>query len=228
MSSDLSQIALLIDGDNKKPTDFGRMLAWASKHGIVEIRRIYATPAYLSKWEGCIKHHGIEPVPYNINGKNVADVILIIHAVEILCSEKKIDKFCIIASDNDFTGLANWLHGEGISVVGIGGKNTPTSSFANECDDFVYVEDLPQSNNPDLDAQAALSGWKDPVKDAIGTFAEEDGWALLSSVGDYLKHIERGLDYHAYCYKDLMRLLQSCPEEFEIGTEFNRARLRQQ
>ena len=146
--------------------------------------------------------------------------------ITYLCSEKKIDKFCIVASDNDFTGLSNWLHGKGISVVGVVSKNTPPLSFMSECDDFAYVEELPQSGNPDPDAQAALSDWKDPVKDAIRTFAEKDGWALLSGVGNYLKHIERSLDYHAYCYEDLMRLLQSCPEEFEIGTESNLVRLR--
>ena len=161
MPSDPCHIAVLIDGDNKKSMDFGRVLTWAAKHGTVEIRRIYATPEYLSKWEGCIKRHRIEPVPYYVNGKNVADVILIIHAVEILCSEKRSTNFASSASDNDFTGLSNWLHGKGISVVGVVSKNTPPLSFMSECDDFAYVEELPQSGNPDPDAQAALSDWKE-------------------------------------------------------------------
>lgn len=221
------RVAVLIDGDNKKPTDFGRVLAWATERGTVEIRRIYATSEYISKWGGCIKNHGIESVPYDIDGKNVADIILVIHTVEILCSKKWIDEFCIFASDNDFTGLANWLHGEGISVVGIGSRHTPPSSFANECDDFAYVEDLPQSDNPDPNAQAALSGWEYPAKNAVRTLAEVDGWALLSRVGEHLKH-KRDLDYRAYCHEDLMPLFLSCPREFEVDTVSKRVRLRPQ
>ena len=192
MSSDSHRLAVLIDGDNAKPAYFGRALAEAARHGKVVIRRIYGGSKNLSTWEECIRRHGIKSIPNRVDGKNVADVILIIHAVEILHSEKMIDGFCIVASDNDFAGLANWLHEKGLFVVGISSSNTEPSDFKNECDVFRHVEKLPPADDPDPAARRRLSEWKEAVREAIHMAKRKDGWALLSDVGNNLKKTVRG------------------------------------
>ena len=220
-------LAVLIDGDNIKPAYYGRVMAWAARHGTVSMRRIYGNIGKLSDWKGCISNHGLEPVPNCIEGKNVADVMLTIHAVEILRSEKGIDGFCIAASDNDFAGLANWLRGEGAFVVGTGSMETKPLEFKRECDCFEYVEDLPPEDDPDPVAQRKLSIWKDAVREAIQTSEQDDGWVLLADVGNKLKGAESGFDYSVYCHSDLLPLTQSCLE-FETESNPERVRLRPQ
>ena len=89
----------------------------------------------------------------------------------------------------------------------------------------VYIEELSPLDNPDPAAQRKLSGWKEAVREAVHMSAREDGWALLSDVGNKLKEIGRDFDYRAYCHGDLLPLVKSCPE-FETETGPDRVRSR--
>ena len=134
MDSDSRRLAVLIDGDSINPAYFGRVLAEAAEHGTVEIRRIYGGHEKLDCWKKCISNHGIESVPNDAGYKNAADVMLIIDAANILHRRSEINGFCIVASDNDFAGLARWLREQGVFVIGIGSKDTPPLDFKRECD----------------------------------------------------------------------------------------------
>ena len=208
MTFDSRRLAVLIDGDFVDPESLGRVIAEASRHGDVAIRRIYANPEKLSAWAECFRRHRIESIPNYSDGHNAADHTLIIDTVEMLCSRKKIDGFCIVASDDDFAGLVNWIRKKKVFVVGISSRDKSPSSFKKECDIFRYVEDLPQSDNPDPASQRMLSEWKEAVRNAIGMSASWDGWALMSEVGSHLEEIAP----HAYCHGNLLSLIKSCPE----------------
>ena len=227
MDSDSRQLAVLIDGDSINPAYFGRVLAEASRHGTVAIRRIYGNRGKLSDWEECISNHGIEPVLNSTTYKNAADIILTIHAVEILYSKKEINGFFIVTSDNDFAGLVKWIRDKGayVAVVWSSSKEKHTPSFKDECNDFEYIDKLPPSDDPDPAAQGRLSDWKEAVREAVCMSAREDGWALLSDVGNKLKEIGHDFDYRAYCHGRLLPLVESCPE-FETETEPDRVRSR--
>ena len=225
MDSDSRRLAVLIDGNSINPAYFGRVLAEAAEHGTVEIRRIYGGHGKLDCWKECISNHGIESVPNDAGYKNAADVMLIIDAAEMLHHRNEIGRFCIVASDNDFAGLARWMREQGIFVVGIGSTNTKPLDFKRECNAFRYIEELSTLDNPDPAAQRKLSGWKETIMETIHMSAREDGWALLSDVGNKLKEIGRDFDYRAYCHGDLLPLVKSCPE-FETETGPDRVRSR--
>ena len=218
------RMAVLIDGDSIEPALLGRALAEASRHGTVEIRRIYGGREKLDSWEACINNNGIDPVPNDAGYKNAADVMLIIDAANMLHRRNGIDGFCIVTSDNDFAGLARWMREQGAFVAGIGSsKNTPPLDFKSECDCFMYAEELPPSDNPDPAAQRKLSGWKEAVKEAVRMSARKDEWAMLSDVGNKLRETGPAINYRDYCHRDLLPLIKSCPE-FEV--ELDRVRLR--
>ena len=158
-----------------------------------------------------------------VDYKNAADIALTIHAVEIFYSMKEIDGFCIVTSDNDFAGLVKWLRDKKafVAVIWSSRPDNHKPSFEDECDVFKYVDDLPL---PGADSLHALSDWKDAVKESIRMVAREDGWALLSDVGNKLKGTKPALKFRDYCHRDLLPLIESCKEEFETGPE--RVRLR--
>ena len=72
-------------------------------------------------------------------GKNATDSAMIIDAMDILYSEK-VNGFCLVSSDSDFTRLATRLKEAGMQVIGIGEK-TP-NPFIVACDKFIYIEIL--------------------------------------------------------------------------------------
>ncbi len=208
MASNPRRLAVLIDGDFVEPQFLGDVMGEAGRHGKVAIRRVYGNAEKISHWKECLKRHRIEIIPNYAAGRNAADNTLIIDAVEMFRSRKRIDGFCIVASDNHFAGLANWIRTKEAFVVGIGSRDKPPLRFKKECNVFKHVEELPPSDNPDPASQRDLTEWKGRVRNAISRSAPEGGWARLSVVQAHLPEI----DPRVYCHKKLLSLIGSCPE----------------
>jgi len=140
------RIAMLIDGDNAQPSLIRNMLAETSKYGLAIIRRIYGdwTTANMNGWKDTLQTHAIQPIQqfrYTI-GKNATDSAMIIDAMDILY-EDRVEGFCLVSSDSDYTRLATRIREKGVFVMGIGRKTTPRA-FVNACDVFVFTENLQQ------------------------------------------------------------------------------------
>src|SRR5207247_2429413 len=115
------------------------LLAEIAKYGIASVRRIYGdwTTPNLRGWKDVLLEQAIQPIQqfrYTV-GKNATDSALIIDAMDLLYTEK-LDGFCIVSSDSDFTRLASRIREAGLTVYGFGEKRLPkhlwvpaTSSF---------------------------------------------------------------------------------------------------
>ena len=135
------RLAVLIDADNVPHSSVKEMLEEITKNGTPTIKRIYAdwTKPTVSGWKNVLLEHAITPIQqYSYTtGKNSSDSALIIDAMDILYSEK-VDGFCIVSSDSDFTRLAIRLREAGMKVIGIGQQKTPLP-FITACNKFVYL-----------------------------------------------------------------------------------------
>ena len=163
-------------------------------------------------------------------GKNATDSAMIIDAMDILYSEK-VDGFCLVSSDSDFTRLATRLREAGMKVYGIGEKKTP-NPFIVACDKFIYIEIL---NNQSEERESTESKPKTSVdkvtqKDiklitsTISDLADEDGWAFLGDVGNLLQKKQPNFDSRNYGFAKLTPLLKSLKQfeiEERIGTRNN-------
>lgn len=149
MTDNNNKMALLIDGDNAQAKFIEAILAEASRHGKVTIRRIYGdwTNTNLGSWKDELSKHAIRPMQKFAfsYGKNSTDTAMIIDAMDILHG-KQISGFCIASSDSDYTGLAQRIREEGIFVMGIGSAKSTNYAFVNACDLFVYTENLASEN----------------------------------------------------------------------------------
>src|SRR5215218_5875973 len=139
------KLAVLIDADNVPYANVKEMFEEIAKYGTPTFKRIYAdwTKPTVSGWKGVLLESAITPVQqYSYtSGKNATDSAMIIDAMDILYSGK-IDGFCIVSSDSDFTRLAIRLREAGMKVFGIGEKKTPVP-FISACDKFIYMEIIP-------------------------------------------------------------------------------------
>lgn len=138
------RLAVLIDADNVPYSNIKEMLEEIAKYGTPTFKRIYAdwTKPTVSGWKGVLLESAITPVQqYSYtSGKNATDSAMIIDAMDILYSGR-VDGFCIVSSDSDFTRLAIRLREAGMKVFGIGQKKTPVP-FISACDKFIYIEIL--------------------------------------------------------------------------------------
>ncbi len=138
------RLAVLIDADNISYSNIKKMLEEIAKYGTPTFKRIYAdwTKPNVVGWKSVLLENAITPIQQYAytTGKNSSDSALIIDAMDILYTGR-VDGFCIISSDSDFTRLATRLREAGMKVFGMGEKKTPPA-FISACDKFIYLEIL--------------------------------------------------------------------------------------
>jgi uncharacterized LabA/DUF88 family protein len=134
------RLAVLIDADNVPYANVKGLMEEIAKYGTPTFKRIYGdwTMPTVSGWKKVLLENAITPIQqYSYtSGKNSSDSALIIDAMDILYSGK-VDGFCIVSSDSDFTRLAARVREQGLDVYGIGEKKTP-EAFRMACKRFIY------------------------------------------------------------------------------------------
>jgi NYN domain/OST-HTH/LOTUS domain len=222
------RLAVLIDADNVPYSSVKEMIEEISKTGTPTIKRIYAdwTKPTVQGWKGVLLENAITPIQqYSYTtGKNSSDSALIIDAMDILYSEK-VDGFCIVSSDSDFTRLAIRLREAGMKVIGIGEKKTPLP-FITACDKFVYIEILKASKEPEpAPVKAGKGKPTSPVKantainqvdkqlirlltDSVSDLADEAGWTFLGELGSFLLKKKADFDPRNYGFQKLLPLIR--------------------
>ncbi len=215
--ADRKSFALLIDSDNVSAKYIqGIMNELTSRHGQVTYRRIYGdwTSPQMTKWKETLANYSLTPMQQfpNTHGKNATDSFLIIDAMDILY-EGKVEGFCIVSSDGDFTRLASRLRDAGMMVVGMGERKTP-QSFRNACSVFTGLELLIEENNAAVDTPARQdvdeAARKREIASAIVDIINENsGQADLSEIGNRLVAIYPDFDTRTYGYSQLSKFLES-------------------
>ncbi|ANW96322.1 Maebl [Wenyingzhuangia fucanilytica] len=224
------KLAVLIDGDNIPSSPVKEMMEEIAKYGNPTIKRIYGdwTKPNLGKWKDLLLENAITPIQQYAytSGKNATDSAMIIDAMDILYSEK-VDGFCLVSSDSDFTRLATRLREAGMQVIGIGEKKTPTP-FIVACDKFIYIEVLrkgqdKKENNKSADKENIDS--INPkliklIKATISDVSDDDGWAFLGDVGSLIQKKMPSFDARNYGFEKLTPLIKSI-NEIEIEQREN-------
>ncbi len=228
------RIAMLIDADNVSEKYIQYIMDEVSNFGTPTYKRIYGdwTKPQLGKWKTTLLNHSITPIQqygYTI-GKNSTDASLIIDAMDILYSGK-VDGFCIVSSDSDFTRLASRLREAGMIVIGMGEKKTP-APFIAACEQFKYLEVLSVSEDQqDTEEETApekkqapqkmqagtreLNRMESALKSIITELSDEDGWAYLGAVGNLLSRRLPDFDTRNFGYKKMSSMVQSL-KAFEL------------
>lgn len=214
-------LAVLIDGDNIPSAHIKEMMEEIAKYGNPTIKRIYGdwTSPHLSKWKTLLLENAITPIQQYAytKGKNATDSAMIIDAMDILYSEK-VNGFCIVSSDSDFTRLATRLREAGKQVIGIGERKTP-NPFIVACDKFIYIEiirketEKKESANPKDKAKDSIDKITPKVIKLIATtisdLSDDDGWAFLGDVGSLLQKKQPNFDSRNYGFEKLTPLIKS-------------------
>tara|TARA_R110002072_G_scaffold929_3_gene7468 strand:+ start:7513 stop:8241 length:729 start_codon:yes stop_codon:yes gene_type:complete len=227
-----SNLAVLIDGDNIPSAHVKEMMEEIAKYGNPTIKRIYGdwTSPHLSKWKNVLLQNAITPIQQYAytKGKNATDSAMIIDAMDILYSEK-VNGFCLVSSDSDFTKLATRLREAGMQVIGIGEKKTPTP-FIVACDKFIYIEiirkqtEKKENINQNDDVKESIDKITPKVisliASTIADLSDEEGWAFLGDVGSLLQKKQPNFDSRNYGFDKLTPLIKSMGK-FELEQRDN-------
>jgi uncharacterized LabA/DUF88 family protein len=227
------RLAVLIDADNVPSVNIKAMMEEIAKYGTPTFKRIYAdwTKPTVSGWKKILLENAITPIQqYSYStGKNSSDSAMIIDAMDILYSGK-VDGFCIVSSDSDFTRLAIRLREAGMKVIGMGEKKTLTP-FITACDKFIYIEILkPEEPEPGPEKNQPVRKEKYPKKaplnkvnhelirlltDSINDLADESGWTFLGDLGNLILKKKVDFDPRNYGFAKLLPLIKSI-DKFDV------------
>ena len=171
---DKKQFAVLIDSDNISVKYASSIFNEIENYGYASIRRIYGN--WSSRANGWKEHilleNSVTPVQQfaYTTGKNSTDMAMVIDAMDILYSGK-VDGFCLVTSDSDFTRLAMRLREENMYVIGMGESKTPMA-LTKACNKFIHLNLInKQVNDAETQPEEAVSGKR---RKRAGKADEED------------------------------------------------------
>ncbi|KAK1995251.1 hypothetical protein LX36DRAFT_541838, partial [Colletotrichum falcatum] len=203
-SKTAAKLAVLIDAHNIASSLAGRVFHEVAKYGTAQVRRAYGdwTTNELRTWRTQALDHSVQTIQQfaYTHSKNGSDSAMIIDAMDILHS-KRLDGFCLVSSDCDFTPLARRLREDGLVVYGFGRQHT-ASAFVKACDKFIHLDEIASDKNtvelgapepqecesqPAMDPELKARIQEDMVAAYESLRKDESGWAALASIGVKLR-----------------------------------------
>ncbi len=142
---DFENLALGFKGKKDKRFDIQKVLERLVEKGKIIVKKAYADWAEYSDYKRALHEAAIEliDIPRRMmSGKNSADIRLCVDAIDLCYSKEHIDTFVIVSGDSDFSPLVSKLKENGKGVIGLGMKESSSNLLVNNCDEFIYYEDL--------------------------------------------------------------------------------------
>lgn len=226
------QFAVLIDAENISAKYASVIFDELEKYGFASCRRIYGNWSRENGWkEEQLLGYSIIPIQQfsYTSGKNSTDMAMVIDAMDLLY-QNKVDGFCIVTSDSDFTRLAMRLREEKKYVLGMGESKAPLA-LTRACNKFIHLNLIGESgkdnNHKDIVEQDE-SGQDnvtsiENVETAILTMLNESGGESLglSPVGQRLSEKFPDFDVRNYGYSKLSVFLAEKMPHFKVVCEGN-------
>lgn len=145
MFCDLENIALGVRDSDIKKFDINLVLERLLEKGKIIVKRAYCDWERYSEYKRPFHEAAIEmldiPQKY-YSGKNSADIKMVVDAMDLCYAKEHLDTFALLSGDSDFSPLVSKLKENDKYVIGIGVKNSSSNLLIDNCDEFIYYEDI--------------------------------------------------------------------------------------
>ena len=142
---DLENLAMGFQGQRKIRFEVQKVLERLVEKGKLIVKKAYADWSRFPSYTAPFHESAIELIEIpkrSQTGKNSADIRLVVDAMDLAYSKDHIDTFVIVSGDSDFSPLVSKLKENGKRVIGLGMKESSSNLLVNNCDEFIYYEDL--------------------------------------------------------------------------------------
>jgi len=225
MANNDSTLAIFIDFENlaigfkrrRGDFDVSKILERLVEKGKVIVKKAYADWGEYKQYNRPMHEHAIELINIprrQMTGKNSADIRLAVDAMDLAWSKEHIDTFVIVSGDSDFSPLVSKLKENGKHVIGVGMKESTSDLLSNNCDEFIFYEDLEKQTRPATPPKAKdIPEDKKEVFDllleSIAALIRENKDPIFASmVKDTMQRKRPSFSESAYGYRSFSALLQ--------------------
>jgi uncharacterized protein (TIGR00288 family) len=142
---DFENLALGFKGKKDKRFEIRKVLERLVEKGKIIVKKAYADWAEYADYKRPFHEAAIELIEIpkrSMSGKNSADIRLCVDALDLCYSKEHIDTFVIVSGDSDFSPLVSKLKENGKRVIGLGMNESSSNLLIDNCDEFIYYEDL--------------------------------------------------------------------------------------
>jgi uncharacterized protein (TIGR00288 family) len=225
---DFENLALGFQGRRDR-FEIERVLERLVEKGKVVAKKAYADWSRFGPYTAPLHEAAIELVEIprrSQTGKNSADIRLCVDAMDLAYSKEHIDTFVIVSGDSDFSPLVSKLKENGKRVIGLGMQESTSELLRDNCDEFIYYEDLGQTPTlaPAIDAQLPENKRKafGLLLESLLALRRENKEVLWSSmVKDTMKRKKPSFNEAYHGYRTFSELLEDAQKEglLELDTD---------
>jgi uncharacterized protein (TIGR00288 family) len=235
---DFENIALGVRDANYEKFDIGKVLERLLLKGTIVVKKAYCDWERYKAFKAPMHEASFEliEIPHvRQSGKNSADIRMVVDALDLCYTKAHVDTFVIVSGDSDFSPLVSKLRENAKTVIGVGVKNSSSDLLINNCDEFIYYDDLVRAEDQKRRAAkkrrdaAPASGGHDKKQEAFDQMLstlealaaergpEEKIWG--SMVKQALKRRNPGFNETYYGFRAFSDLLEEAGEKGLIRIE---------
>ncbi len=148
---DFENVALGVREANYQQFDINKVLERLLLKGSIVVKKAYCDWARYREFKNAMHQASFEliEIPHvRMSGKNSADIRMVVDALDLCYTKSHVDTFVIISGDSDFSPLVSKLRENAKTVIGVGVKNSTSDLLINNCDEFIYYDDLVRTERP--------------------------------------------------------------------------------
>ena len=241
---DFENLALGVEQDKKGRFEIELVLKRLLERGRIVLKRAYCDWPRFKDFMDEFHRHGFEMIDIpssKVSGKNSADIRMVVDAIDLCYSKSHIDTFTLVTGDSDFSPLVSKLKENDKRVIGCGVRSSTSDLLANNCDEFIFYDDLirvqrrtqtrrrpkkesadstDNSDNSDKRKQEAF----DRLLATVTSLETDYDPVWGSLVKTTLKRVYPGFNESYYGYTTFAELLQDAAKEGVIGLELDAQR----
>jgi uncharacterized LabA/DUF88 family protein len=142
---DFENVALGVRDANLKKFDIRPVIERLLLKGSIVAKKAYCDWDRYKEFKATMHEAAFEmiEIPHaRQSGKNSADIRMVVDALDLCYTKEHIDTFVIVSGDSDFSPLVSKLRENAKSVIGVGVKNSTSDLLINNCDEFIFYDDL--------------------------------------------------------------------------------------
>lgn len=228
---DLENLALGFEGQKKPRFDIGKVLERLVEKGKIIVKKAYCDWSRYQAYTAPFHESAIELIEIprrSQTGKNSADIRLVVDAMDLAWSKSHIDTFVIVSGDSDFSPLVSKLKENNKHVIGLGMKGSTSELLRDNCDEFIYYEDLERYEQDEQEAVKQLDASIPEKKreafalliEACNALTRENHDVLYASmIKETMKRKKPSFDESYFGYKTFTHLLEDADNSAIVDIE---------
>ncbi len=233
MFVDLENLAMGFQNSRKTKFDVQKVMERLVEKGKLIVKKAYADWSRYQGYTAPFHEAAIELIEIpkrSQTGKNSADIRLVVDAMDLAWSKPHVDTFVIVSGDSDFSPLVSKLKENGKHVIGLGMKGSTSELLRDNCDEFIYYEDLERQEQDDQQLATKLN-IELPERmrevyalliEACNALRRENHEVLYASmIKDTMKRKKPSFDESYYGYRSFTHLLEEADNAAIVDIERN-------